>query len=74
MVGGFVEEEKIGFLDKEAGEVGAHNPAPTEGACFTIEIGIAKSEATEDLFGTGFELPSSELGEGINGFVVFRIF
>ncbi len=74
MVGGFVEKEKIGFLDKEAGEVGAHDPAPAEGAGFAIEIGIAKSEAAEDLFGARFELPSSELGEGINGFVIFRIF
>ncbi len=74
MIGGFVEEEKIGFLDEEPGEVGAHNPAPAEGAGFAIEIGVAKSKAAEDLFGAGFELPSSKLGEGINGFVVFRIF
>ena len=74
MVGGFVEEEKIRFLDKEAGEVGAHNPAPTEGACFTIEIGIAKGKTAEDLFGAGLELPSSQFGEGINGFVIFWIF
>ena len=74
MVGGFVEEKKIGFLDEEASEMGAHNPAPAEGAGFAIEIGVAKSKAAEDLFGAGFELPSSKLGEGINGFVVFRIF
>ena len=74
MVGGFVQEEKIGFLDEEASEMGAHNPAPAEGAGFAIEVGIAKSEAAEDLFGAGFELPSSQFGEGIDGFVIFRIF
>ena len=74
MVGGFVEEEKIGFLDEEASEMGAHNPAPAEGAGFAIEIGVAKSEAAENLFGAGFELPTPEFGEGINGFVIFRIF
>ena len=74
MVGGFVKEEKIGFLDEKAGEVGAHDPAPAQGAGFTIEIGIAKSKTTENLLGTRFELPSSELGKGINGFVIFRIF
>ena len=74
MVGGFVEEEKIGFLHEEASEMGAHNPAPAEGAGFAIEIGIAKSETAENLFGAGFELPSPEFGEGIDGFVVFRIF
>jgi hypothetical protein len=74
MVGGFVEEEKIGFLDEEASEMGAHNPAPAEGAGFAIEIGVAKSKAAEDLFGAGLELPSSEFGEGVDGFVVFWIF
>ena len=74
MVGGFVEEEKIGFLNEEAGEVGAHDPAPAEGAGFAIKIGVAKSEAAENLFGAGFELPSSKLGEGIDGFVIFWIF
>ncbi len=74
MVGGFVEKKKIGFLDKEAGEVGSHNPAPTEGACFTIEVGVAKGKTAENLFGAGFELPSSQFGEGIDGFVIFRIF
>lgn len=54
--------------------MGAHNPAPAEGAGFAIEVGIAKSEAAEDLFGAGFELPSSQFGEGIDGFVIFRIF
>ena len=74
MVGGFVEEKKIGFLDEEASEMGAHNPAPAEGAGFAIEIGITKSKAAENLFGAGFELPSSKLGEGVDGFVVFWIF
>ena len=73
MVGGFVEEKKIGFLDKKAGEVSAHDPAPAEGAGFAIEIGVAKSEAAENLFSAGFELPTPEFGEGIDGFVVFRI-
>ena len=74
MVGGFVEKKKIGFLDKESGEVGSHNPAPTEGAGFTIEVGVAKGKTAENLFGAGFELPSSQFGEGIDGFVIFRIF
>ena len=74
MVGGFVEQKKVGFLDEEASKMGAHNPAPAEGACFAIEIGVAKGEAAENLFGAGFELPTPEFGEGIDGLVVFRIF
>ncbi len=74
MVGGFVQEEKIGFLDEEASEMGAHNPAPAEGAGFAIEIGVAKGKTAENLFGAGFELPTSEFGESIDCFVVFRIF
>ncbi len=74
MVGGFVQKEKIGFLDEEASEMGAHNPAPAEGSCFTIEIGIAKGKTAENLFGAGFELPTPEFGEGVDGFVVLRIF
>ena len=54
--------------------MGAHDPAPAEGAGFAIEISVAKGKTAENLFGTGFELPASELGEGINSFVVLRIF
>lgn len=74
VIGGFVEEEKIGFLDEEASEMGAHDPAPTEGFGLAMKVSVAKSEAAQNLFGAGLELPAAELGEGVDGLVVLRVF
>ena len=74
MVGRLVEKKKVRFLDEKSGEVGSHDPASAESFGFAVKIGIPEGEATEDLFGAGFELPAPEFGEGIEGFVIFGIF
>lgn len=59
MVGGFVQQEKIGFLNEEAGEVRAHDPTATEGFGFAVEVRVAEGEAAQNLFSPGFKLPSA---------------
>ena len=74
MVGGFVQQEEIGFLNEEAGEVCTHDPTATEGFGFTVKIGVAEGETAKNLFGPGFELPSAQFRESIEGFVVLGVF
>ena len=74
MVGRFVQKKEIGLLHEEAGEVGAHDPTAAEGFGFAGEVGIPKSEAAENLFGAGFELPAAEFGEGVDGLVILGVF
>ena len=74
VVRGFVEQKKIGFLHQEAGEMGSHDPAAAEGFGLAVEIRIPEGEAAQNLFGAGFELPSAQFGEGVERFVVLRVF
>ncbi len=74
VVGGFVEEEEVGLLDEEAGEVGAHDPAAGEGAGGAVEVGVAEGEAFEDAAGFWFDFPAAVFvgvhgGEFEDGFV-----
>jgi hypothetical protein len=71
---GFVEQKKIGFLHQEASEMGSHDPAAAEGFGLAVEIRIPEGEAAQNLFGAGFELPTAQFGEGVERFVVFRVF
>ncbi|MFM1945088.1 MAG: hypothetical protein RI897_4070 [Verrucomicrobiota bacterium] len=63
VVGGFVEEEEVGFDDEESGEVCAHDPATAHGLGFASEVGVFEAEPAEEVFGFGF-------GLGIVEFVV----
>ena len=54
--------------------MGAHDPTAAEGFGFAGEVGIPKSEAAENLFGAGFELPAAEFGEGVDGLVILGVF
>ena len=74
VVGRLVEKKEVRFLDEKSGEVGSHDPASAQGFGFAVEIGIAEGKAAEDLFGSGFELPSTEFGEGVEGLVIFGVF
>lgn len=72
VVGGFVEEEEVGFDDQQSGEVGAHDPAAAEVFGGPIEVGFLEAETGEEFFGLGFDLRIIEglmLGMGFEVFV-----
>src|SRR5262249_54952876 len=66
----FVEQEQIGLLCQQAGEMGAHDPAAAHFAGWTVEVLFAEAEASENLFGFGFETIAAEFVEAIVDVVV----
>ena len=71
VVGRFVEDEEVGFLGEEAGEVGAHDPAAAEFGGAAVEVAVAKAEAVEHLLGLGLDGGAVEFIEARAGFVGF---
>ena len=72
MVGGFVEQQQVGFLHEQSGQVRAHHPAAAQGTRRPLEIGFAKGESLEDLFGARLELPAVVVRKHLKRGVVFR--
>ena len=75
VVGGLVEQEEIGLLHEEAGEVGAHHPAAAEFAGGAVKVLFAETEAGEYLLGLGIELVAAEFVKAVVGVVMdfFRV-
>lgn len=53
MVGGFVEEENVGILEKEAGKCDAHLPSTGEGGAWAVELIDLETESAEDAADVG---------------------
>ena len=71
VVGRFVENEEVGFLGEQAGEVRAHDPAAAEFGGAAVEVAVAEAEAVEHLLGLGLDGGAVEFIEAGAGFVGF---
>ena len=70
VVGRFVEQQQVGFLGEQPGQVGAHDPAAAHFAGRPVEILFAETEAGEDLLGLGFQAIAAEFVEAVVDIVV----
>ena len=73
MVRRFIQHQEIGLHDEEAGEVGPHDPAATEGACRFVHIAIAKGESAQDALGLHLQGVSIQFGKAGQGLVMHRV-
>lgn len=48
VVGGFVEQEQVGHLQQQLGQLDAHAPAPAEGRDRQVKFGPAETQTLED--------------------------
>ena len=55
MVGGLVEKEGIGLLQKEFGHCDSHLPATREFPAVTVEVIPLKTKTTKDRFNSRFD-------------------
>ena len=58
VVGWFVQQQQIRFLDEQPRQVSAHDPTAAQRACGPFKIRVTEGETFQNLFGTSLDTPA----------------